>query len=855
MGDISVRQAGDLLEKLDNLRAVDPACGSGAYLLGLLQEILRISQKLDTRAAKDARTLFNLKLDIIQNNLYGVDIDQFAVNIARLRLWLSLIVDYEGNDPPPLPNLDFKVETGDSLTAPCPTIPLQASFHSNWIRQFMELKDRYLNAHNGDKRAIVVEINEIRDSLRAWMRSGAHPDGFDWAVEFAEVFARNGRKGFDIVLANPPYGASVGDSVRDLYFNRRTDGPQSKDTYGLFMARALQLLAEGGQFCYIISDTWRTIRSHLPLRRRILQTTTVEYVLDLPSWIFEATVSTSVLLLEKKLPSDDHKLIAGDLRGIKRGNWQELAANLRAIARHGGDAQALEYARYTYPQKLIGTYENLSFFIASPQLYKLMSDKRFTRLGDIAEVKQGLATADNEYYLRKSRTARGSYQILDENELLTEAEIANLSDDEKQNGVEPDKYQGHHFLPYDKGGESDAQGGWLPNYYVPTQYFIDWSRNAVHRLRTATVADVKRRRGNENSIRPQDERTRAAVIRSPQYYFREGITASRVGIYSPTFRFTSGGPFDSGCSNVYCDAMPVELLCSILVSTLARYIFSQYTNHTVNSQVEDLKDIPIALSSNEITRILRDLVDQIVAKQTIQPHYPYYLNEQKKIDALIYDLYGMSEQDIREVKLWYCRRYPALARAQGVYAEVENEYKDYLERAQRQLTSLGSDESNQISQMIDAGESSICEFKVAARWNSHRNARDDSMRDNVVQGVAAFMNSYKGGTLLIGVDNSGLVVGLDADFRAVNPQRPGRDTYERFLRNTFTDNLGGNCSPLINISFDYVDGKDVCRIDVRPAPKEVYLNGDFYIRDGNGKRKLPAQDAHEYINERWPGTR
>ncbi len=59
-------------------------------------------------------------MEIIQNNLYGVDIDLFAVNIAKLRLWLSLAVDFEGKTPPPLPNLDFKIERGDSLTAPDP---------------------------------------------------------------------------------------------------------------------------------------------------------------------------------------------------------------------------------------------------------------------------------------------------------------------------------------------------------------------------------------------------------------------------------------------------------------------------------------------------------------------------------------------------------------------------------------------------------------------------------------------------------------------------------------------------------------------------------------------------------------
>ncbi len=108
---------------LNALRAVkvcDPACGSGAYLLGMMHELLRLREALFATKGLDAVTVYRRKLEIIQNNLYGVDIDLFAVNIAKLRLWLSLAVEFEGANPPPLPNLDFKIECGDSLSAPNP---------------------------------------------------------------------------------------------------------------------------------------------------------------------------------------------------------------------------------------------------------------------------------------------------------------------------------------------------------------------------------------------------------------------------------------------------------------------------------------------------------------------------------------------------------------------------------------------------------------------------------------------------------------------------------------------------------------------------------------------------------------
>ena len=105
---IDVAAARRVAEALGKVTVVDPACGSGAYLLGMMQELVELQTTL-YNAGADAKTLYELKLEIIERNLYGVDIDEFAVNIAMLRMWLSLAIDYEGDEPEPLPNLDFKV--------------------------------------------------------------------------------------------------------------------------------------------------------------------------------------------------------------------------------------------------------------------------------------------------------------------------------------------------------------------------------------------------------------------------------------------------------------------------------------------------------------------------------------------------------------------------------------------------------------------------------------------------------------------------------------------------------------------------------------------------------------------------
>jgi len=315
---------------------------------------------------------------------------------------LSLELDAETSQVP-----HGKILSVPHYRAPDPQVGVKPGFRVELIKQYKEKKDTYLQPHSpGEAHTLLQEISQLRQLIADWTHPGVEVGGFDWAVEFAEVFANGG---FDVTIANPPYGIKCDDPLRFHYFPRqKNEDPQSKDSYGLFIARALQLLKLGGFFTFIVSDTWRTIRSHRPLRAKLIQDTTVLHVLDLPSWIFEAIVNTCILSLRKQPPLEEHNLIAVDLRTLPAGDWTALEANLAAIAMQIPDVQTNTYARYTYPQSIISTYGNLSFFIGSPMLYRLMGDKHFAKLGSIADVKVGLQTGDNEYYIRKRSAAHGT---------------------------------------------------------------------------------------------------------------------------------------------------------------------------------------------------------------------------------------------------------------------------------------------------------------------------------------------------------------------------------------------------------------------------------------------------------------
>ena len=287
---------------LDEVTVVDPACGSGAYLLGMMQELIELQTALYNVVA-DPRSLYDLKLHVISRSLYGADSDDFAVNIAMLRMWLSLAIEYEGAVPEPLPNLDFKIARGDSLLAPDPSAANYGDMFRHRARRaadrLADLKARHVSAVGGDKSALKEEVESVQRTLADALADSPAPAGAtDWRVEFAEVFARGG---FDIALANPPYVQlqKDGGRLRNLYKGAayRTFSARG-DLYQLFYERGCQLLAPRGLLAYVTSNSWMKARYGAPLRRYFAENHAPVALLDLGRDVFEsAVVDSGVLFL------------------------------------------------------------------------------------------------------------------------------------------------------------------------------------------------------------------------------------------------------------------------------------------------------------------------------------------------------------------------------------------------------------------------------------------------------------------------------------------------------------------------------------------------------------------------------
>jgi hypothetical protein len=152
-------------------------------------------------------------------------------------------------------------------------------------------------------------------------------------------------------------------------------------------------------------------------------------------------------------------------------------------------------------------------------------------------------------------------------------------------------------------------------------------------------------------------------------------------------------------------------------------------------------------------------------------------------------------------------------------------------------------------ELLATGESGSLEFKFSARWNSYTRQRDPAIELAVVKTVAGFMNAH-GGTLLVGVDDRGEVTGLDHDLKTLG--RRDYDGYENWLTTLLETSIGKPAISHLSVRFEQIDGTTICRIDVRPAKKPVFVSSgkgaaDFYLRLNNSTRLLNTAEALDYI--------
>lgn len=327
LGGASSELAMSIDRKLIDVKICDPAIGSGAFPMGLLRELYACRKSIEIFEEDNAA---DIKRHIIQNNIYGVDIEKGAVDIARLRFWLALVIDEK--EPMPLPNLDFKIMQGNSLLESYKGVDLDVTSKKlktgkdtkktrgvlslgfeetdvqktiqDLVKSYFSITDHTLRAQRRqqidkyvkDYIKVCAEGNhEVQDAVDEL--EIPNDQFFLWHTYFADVFEQGG---FDIVIGNPPYGVSIKDDYRKAVVASWGNVPDY-EIYYYFIVLAAPLLKEKGIMSYIIPNTFlfNTFAKHF--REMLVEKWNVLEILDCTKFpIFESAVVRNAINLFQK---------------------------------------------------------------------------------------------------------------------------------------------------------------------------------------------------------------------------------------------------------------------------------------------------------------------------------------------------------------------------------------------------------------------------------------------------------------------------------------------------------------------------------------------------------------------------
>lgn len=344
--EFSQTEKENILDALDKIKILDPACGSGAFPMGVLQKIVQALQKLDKDASwwkkrqvnrisnaivrkqlkeklESSGVEYARKIGVIQNSLYGVDIQPIAAEISKLRCFLSLIVDEtidEGKSNrgiEPLPNLEFKFVTADTLTK-LSEGDTQRSLYDNLeeLIELEELRDEYIQSYGKAKLRlrekflkVQGKVAEDQNSLFASQNSRAYKIG-NWKPfghEKSDWFDPKwmfGVEKFDVVIGNPPYvllqNTSLSLSEQEQLREKYKVAQYKTDLFHLFIEQGIHLAKKtNGILCYITPNTYLNNKHNNLLREFMVKKTHIKKIVRFSVPIFKnASVDNAITIVE-----------------------------------------------------------------------------------------------------------------------------------------------------------------------------------------------------------------------------------------------------------------------------------------------------------------------------------------------------------------------------------------------------------------------------------------------------------------------------------------------------------------------------------------------------------------------------
>lgn len=334
---------------LREVKICDPAIGSGAFPMGLLSELWRCREAIEGNVIPRVE----LKKEIIENNVYGVDIEKGAIDIARLRFWLSIVVDAE--KPEALPNFDYKFMQGNSLiesfeghdlskmlsetqrkvTRKADTLQFGMNFGDKETRQNLQLllkqyfsitdhkkKDEYRSLIDDTVKAYILQqgLSYAAEQRLQTICTYANQDFFLWHTWFKDIFDKN--DGFDIVIGNPPYLESRNPDFKEelkialqieISKNRQSNQhhfPRGADLLIFFFELSFRLLSKNGLSVLITENAWLSTDYGKLFQNFLLKQCDITGVIDSDYKYFEnADINTVITFIKNKVQKDRKQAI------------------------------------------------------------------------------------------------------------------------------------------------------------------------------------------------------------------------------------------------------------------------------------------------------------------------------------------------------------------------------------------------------------------------------------------------------------------------------------------------------------------------------------------------------------------
>lgn len=667
IADISEKWRCSLIKALENVKICDPAIGSGAFPMGLLNELLRCREALvETsplwRLNESEKPKYNraeIKKSIIQNNIYGVDIEKGAVDIARLRFWLSIVVDEE--EASPLPNLDYKIMQGNSLIESYKGLDLSkltyAKKSDGHISQYSIFEDdtkqlqrevtqlltQYYSCSDHDKKTdlrnkisntIAKQLSvqnfdaDILRELRTLDLAG-NDQFFLWHTWFSDVFNKGG---FDIVIGNPPY-------VKE-YTNRKAfDGFREVSPYYMgkmdlwygFACHGIDLLKQEGTLCFIAQNNWTTSAGAKKMRNKVISDSQILQLLDFNTYmVFEnAEIQTMVMLFKRNQDIDDYEF---DYRIITQCNEKEDMLALLTKRKRNTKYLLPIINRDALKDNLLTFSENNLIFD------KITKDKTYLQDNEIA---QGIVFPQDFLNKQGANKLGNKYPIGIGVFGLDQSEKDSMTLNEKELEL---------LQPYFTTEQ-------IHRYYTDsnnTQWMIYTDSSFKNADKMKDYPHIKEHLDKFIEIFTSDNKPYGLHRCRKQIFFQgEKIISLRKCVGKPCFSYSN---FDCYVTQTFFSIKSsrwnLKFLTGILNSKLIAFWLKnrgkmQGSNYQIDK--EPLLGIPLPIIDLARQQPIISLVESILVKmeQYIQTDIS---SEEREIDKLVYELYGLTEEEIRVVE-------------------------------------------------------------------------------------------------------------------------------------------------------------------------------------------------------------